>query len=771
MVLDNFRTIELIWDKANKSIIKTIKTASSDTTGRYFSVKILDDGQEVALGNAALQLYWEHPNFNTSGTDDFSIINNGGLFNLTFSDEMLTNIGELNAHLVLTLSDGTITSDGFPIKVFKGADDGVVVPTNGNGLVEQVANKIDKGNVTMSDLTQEVKEALTGGAVAVVGKNSVGTENIKDNAVTIQKAEFIHKSKNLFDKNKAEIGKMWASVDGHVVLQDNALLSAHPAIPVSSGEIYYKNGEGHVIITDENGYTLYTTPVMLGVGAHTVPENGAYMYTNAYTTELDTSQIEKGSVETSYEPFGITLDKSIKIESDSVDLPEVDLTVKQDKLVSGENIIIDQDNVISAIEDTGNPKMAQVNSAGYVTVYVPIEKDEYASYTFRQNTYEDYMKMSENGVYALEKGVSLINFGEVEGGVLNAPTTFNPYATTVGTKVITNFFGNGIKIITYADNRGGAWKISIDGEDYGTYSTWSDVVVDKKTLFEKLDLLTSGHTIVLEFIGADPNNVVTSPRGWLKMAYEGAWEAYGDPRVKRLTPKFELTHSSSNKEFAFNVSPADQSVLGEWFPQHNNTGTTTIGTKGIQRLELDGQVIDVDTPSELIEFEYGTFSQVAYSKLSSETDDRAKIVISYNFEKTVKQYFEMEFLKDSIINKGYAFMLPSGDDFANQYKTSARETKQTQTVTTDIDVPFNNININEFIATSNNVDKSSYFVRAKWENTYSDPVSAFLQSRANGIQKAYPLFFESEPVSAGTIVYFDGEWEIGKMKNANEIYG
>ena len=187
MALDNFRTIELIWDKANKSIIKTIKTASSDTTGRYLSVKILDGGQEVDLTGATLQLYWEHPNFNTTGIDDFEVVNNFGLFKLTFSKEMLTNVGELNAHLVLTLSDGTITSDGFPIQVFKGADDGVVVPTNGSGLVEQIDGKIDKGNVTLNDLTQEVKLAMTGGSVAVVGENSVGAENIKDGVVTLSK--------------------------------------------------------------------------------------------------------------------------------------------------------------------------------------------------------------------------------------------------------------------------------------------------------------------------------------------------------------------------------------------------------------------------------------------------------------------------------------------------------------------------------------------------------------------------------------------------------
>ncbi len=188
MALDNFRTIELIWDKANKSIIKTIKTASSDTTGRYLSVKVLDGGQEVTLSGAKLQLYWEHPNFNTRGTDDFTTVDIKGKFKLAFSEEMLTNIGKLNAHLVLTLPDGTITSDGFSIEVFKGADDGVVVPTNGSSMINKIANKIDKGDVTMDDLTKEVKLAMTGGSVAVVGVSSVGTENIKDKAVTIQKA-------------------------------------------------------------------------------------------------------------------------------------------------------------------------------------------------------------------------------------------------------------------------------------------------------------------------------------------------------------------------------------------------------------------------------------------------------------------------------------------------------------------------------------------------------------------------------------------------------
>ena len=193
MVLDNFRTIELIWDKANKSIIKTIKTASSDTTGRYFSVKVLDEGQEVDLTGAKLQLYWEHPNFNTNGTDDFTAVDTKGKFSLTFSKELLTNIGELNANLVLTLTDGKITSDTFKIEVIKGADAGVVVAKGGNSVID---NKIDKGNVRMGDLTQEVKLAMTGGSVAVVGEGAVDTINIKNAAVTNSKLSDYYNSRD-----------------------------------------------------------------------------------------------------------------------------------------------------------------------------------------------------------------------------------------------------------------------------------------------------------------------------------------------------------------------------------------------------------------------------------------------------------------------------------------------------------------------------------------------------------------------------------------------
>lgn len=69
-------------------------------------------------------------------------------------------------------------------------------------LTQLDSSKIDKnrGAVTSADLSQEVKEQMTGGSVAVVGVNAVNTENLIDNSVTVNKADFIDKSSNLFNK-------------------------------------------------------------------------------------------------------------------------------------------------------------------------------------------------------------------------------------------------------------------------------------------------------------------------------------------------------------------------------------------------------------------------------------------------------------------------------------------------------------------------------------------------------------------------------------------
>ena len=70
--------------------------------------------------------------------------------------------------------------------------------------------KADKNAIfTMANMGQDIKEAMTGGSVAVVGKDAILTENIVDKQVVEEKTSFINviESTNLFNIEKAILNK------------------------------------------------------------------------------------------------------------------------------------------------------------------------------------------------------------------------------------------------------------------------------------------------------------------------------------------------------------------------------------------------------------------------------------------------------------------------------------------------------------------------------------------------------------------------------------
>ena len=65
-------------------------------------------------------------------------------------------------------------------------------------IKNDINNKMDKDTLlTMSNLSQELKLAITGGSVAVVGDNSILSNNIVDNQVNEYKATFFTDTNNL----------------------------------------------------------------------------------------------------------------------------------------------------------------------------------------------------------------------------------------------------------------------------------------------------------------------------------------------------------------------------------------------------------------------------------------------------------------------------------------------------------------------------------------------------------------------------------------------
>ena len=92
---------------------------------------------------------------------------------------------------------------------------------NINKKISKVDNKkLDKtGIITMGNLGQDIKEAMTGGSVAVVGKNSVGDENVKFSSLGVYKTDFIKTGNNLLNRKALVNG--FLKGDGTITVDDN----------------------------------------------------------------------------------------------------------------------------------------------------------------------------------------------------------------------------------------------------------------------------------------------------------------------------------------------------------------------------------------------------------------------------------------------------------------------------------------------------------------------------------------------------------------------
>ena len=109
-----------------------------------------------------------------------------------------------------------------------------------NELGSQIEEKASKNEIfTMANMGQDIKEAITGGSVAVVGKNTVLEENIVDGQVTKRKTSFYKKTINLCDKDLFVQGKGILSNNGE--LYDNPDLSAYEEyVPINCEYISYQ---------------------------------------------------------------------------------------------------------------------------------------------------------------------------------------------------------------------------------------------------------------------------------------------------------------------------------------------------------------------------------------------------------------------------------------------------------------------------------------------------------------------------------------------------
>lgn len=183
---------------------------------------------------------------------------------------------------------------------------------------EQLEQKLNKnGIVTMANMGQDVKEMFTGGAVAVVGRNSVLSENIVDNQVNQYKVDFIKEDNNLLRAEGLTFNKSIDTNSG--LLVENLGYIATDFISVLSNISYtfnfYKvapNNPGVIVIYYNSDKSIISNQFISEFN-FTTPQNCEYIrisFPNYDIVKFNNSFLSKDCVKTSPKLINEYLDES-----------------------------------------------------------------------------------------------------------------------------------------------------------------------------------------------------------------------------------------------------------------------------------------------------------------------------------------------------------------------------------------------------------------------------------------------------------------------------
>ena len=216
----------------------------------------------------------------------------------------------------------------------------VKINSNKEEVSSQIKEKANKNEIfSMANMGQDIKEAMTGGSVAVVGKNTVLEINIVDGQVTPRKTAFCKPGTNKFNIDNVKFGIFTDPRSGSLVETENVnyysvefeVLPQTQYLYASLNTIkdaYVKATGGFICFLDKNRnllnyITSYDTEYL------ETPENCYYIVHSVYSSLNYESLLDRQSMFVlksvfdtisnmfgNYIPFGYILDQDvIKVEN------------------------------------------------------------------------------------------------------------------------------------------------------------------------------------------------------------------------------------------------------------------------------------------------------------------------------------------------------------------------------------------------------------------------------------------------------------------------
>lgn len=176
-MLDNFSTQRITWNKANNRVYSPIKANSGDTNGRTLEVQILNGGTVEDLTGKSVNLAWRTKDGAFNGLDVFEAIDaTKGMFKITYTTGMLSNVGVLSASIVIIGTNERIESSSFTITVERSNVDDTSVQSENSftslttalAEVQDIDNKFNNVNAqlaqkaTRKEVDDKVSQIVSG---------------------------------------------------------------------------------------------------------------------------------------------------------------------------------------------------------------------------------------------------------------------------------------------------------------------------------------------------------------------------------------------------------------------------------------------------------------------------------------------------------------------------------------------------------------------------------------------------------------------------------
>lgn len=271
-------------------------------------------------------------------------------------------------------------------------------------IVEVTAQLAEKRSnnilITMNDVAQDIKEAMTGGSVAVVGINAVDSQNIKNKAINEGKTRYFKTTgRNLFNKYTVNFGYYVDWITGNLISSSG--YNASDFIEIEPSEQYISNYSMRSIVFYDINKNFISSMENLQPGTVvTSVANAYYARVSLYSAQnnVDLFQFEKGVSRTAY-------DRHFYFDTNSIQKNSQDgATLKPNSIDESKLTFFRKSN-----KNIFNPyTITELSYVSPTTGIVDYNKD--APYLYNVS---DYIEVTPSLVYICNKDIRSIAFYDI----------------------------------------------------------------------------------------------------------------------------------------------------------------------------------------------------------------------------------------------------------------------------------------------------------------------------------------------------------------------